>query len=170
MVHDLPTTPQKPTVLIVPGAACPSKPFYQPLCDVLNNKYGYATHTHDLPTASRSPPETAATLADDVAVFHDKLAILVEDGKDIVLIAHSYGGVVATDAAEGFAKVDREAQGLRGGIVKIVYLTCIVIGVGETAGEVCSRSGLDFKIMGPTDEVSKASLRSSRFPFVSFLF
>jgi pimeloyl-ACP methyl ester carboxylesterase len=146
MVQDLPTRPSKPIIIVVPGAACPSKPFYQPLCDTLTTTHGYTASTADLPSASRSPPQQAATLEDDAVVFHEKIAAAVENGEDVVVVAHSYGGMVATDATRGFAKADRDAQGLPGGVVRIVYLSCIVAGVGETAGEVCEKAGLAFKM------------------------
>lgn len=152
MVHELPQAP-KPTIIVVPGAACPSAHFYQPLCDVLTNTYKYTAITDDLVSSSRAPPETPGTLEDDASVFHAKITKLVEDGEEVVVVAHSYGGMVATDACQGLAKSDREAKGLKGGVVRIVYLTCIVAGVGETAGEVCERAGLKFK-MESVGEVS----------------
>ncbi len=145
MVHSLPTA-SKPTIIVVPGAACPSKHFYQPLCNTLSTLHGYAATTANLPSASRAPPETPGTLEDDAQVFHDKIAACVEEGEDVVVVAHSYGGMVASDAVKGFAKTEREERGLKGGVVRIVYLTCIVAGVGETAGEVCEKGGLKFKM------------------------
>ncbi|KAJ9602328.1 hypothetical protein H2200_013183 [Cladophialophora chaetospira] len=145
MVHELPSPP-KPTVVVIPGAACPSAHFYQPLCDVLSNTYNYTASTDDLPSASRAPPQTPGTLEDDVGVFHAKIAALVENGEDVVVVVHSYGGMVATDAVQGLARSERQSRGLKGGVVRIVYLTCIVAGVGETAGEVCERGGLKFKM------------------------
>ena len=56
--------------------------------------------------------------------------------------------MVATDAARGFARAERQAKGLQGGILRIVYLSCIVAEVDETAGEVCTKGGLAFKMEG----------------------
>ena len=81
------------------------------------------------------------------------IAPLVENGEDVVVVAHSYGGMVASDAVKDFARIERSEKGLKGGVVRIVYLTCIVAGVGETAGEVCEAGGLKFK-MEAVGEVS----------------
>lgn len=130
-----------PTIIVVPGAAC-RVVFYNGLVQRLISN-GYDAHTYDLLTASREPPQEPATLAEDAKFFHDKIEALANAGRDVVVVAHSYGGMVATDAVQGLAKTDRVSQGLAGGVVRIIYLTCIVAGVGQTAGELTAH--LDFK-------------------------
>jgi pimeloyl-ACP methyl ester carboxylesterase len=83
-------------------------------------------------------------LADDADFFHDKIEDLVSAGKDVVVVAHSYGGMVATDAAQGLSTAARADQGLAGGVSRIVYLASIVAEVGETAGELTANLKFDF--------------------------
>ncbi|KIW37879.1 uncharacterized protein PV06_09861 [Exophiala oligosperma] len=137
----------RPAIVLVPGAAC-RLIFYTDLVEQLSKDF--ETHAYDLLTASREPPQQAATLADDAAFFHDKIQDLVNAGKDVVVLAHSYGGMPATDSVQGLLKSDRASQGLPGGVVRIVYLSCIVGDVGQTAGELTS--DLDFGFMQPVGE------------------
>jgi pimeloyl-ACP methyl ester carboxylesterase len=153
MVH---APSSKPSILVIPGAACPSRPFYQPLCDKLSAVHGYKAQTADLQSASRAPPQTPATLEEDAGFFKEILTRLADHGEDVVVVAHSYGGMVATDAVQGLAKADREAQGQAGGVVKLVYLTCMVPGLGETGQEVFARGNFTFK-MNPVGEVCSSS-------------
>ena len=43
-------------------------------------------------------------------------------GNDIVVVGHSWGGIVVTGALDGLGKVQREQEGKSGGVFKIAYL------------------------------------------------
>ena len=146
------STSGKPTIIIIPGSACPI-PFYTDLVSILTG-HGYETHVHNLRSYTQSPAAGAepGSLADDAAYFHDKIEALADAGKDVVVVAHSYGGLVATDAAHGLSKAERAGAGQPGGVVRIVYLTCIVGPVGSTSSETCA-SLPKFEFMEAADEV-----------------
>jgi pimeloyl-ACP methyl ester carboxylesterase len=57
---------------------------------------------------------------------------LNDHGKDVVIIAHSYGGVVAGGAARGLAKGTRRAQGQTTGVVGLVYVAGNITLDGES--------------------------------------
>jgi hypothetical protein len=65
-------------------------------------------------------------------------AKIADEGKDIVLVMHSYGGIPATESAHGLAKKDREAAGKKGGIVALLYVAALlvqpVMSLGSTLG------------------------------------
>ena len=149
----------KPTILIIPGAGSPAA-MYKDLANYLITIGGYEVHVHDLLSASRSPPEEPAGLLEDAEFFHSKLAELCEAGKEVVVLCHSYGGLVATDAAHSLGKAERTRNELSGGIIKIVYLTCIVGPVGGTSAEVC-KNVPKYDFMVPTDEVCERPSASS---------
>lgn len=158
----------KPAIVIIPGAACPT-PFYTDLVSKLS-AYGYETHVHNLRSYTQSPAAGAVpgSLADDAAYFHDKIEALADAGKDVVVVAHSYGGLVATDAAHGLSKAERAAgSGQPGGVVRIVYLTCIVGPVGSTSAETCA-SLPKFEFMEAADEVCMLATLSLITPFFLF--
>lgn len=131
-------TTTNPTILIVPGSFSAASS-YDSLVNALV-ALSYPTFVSDLPSASRLPPAPAASMADDAAHFHGLAESLADEGRDIVILTHSYGGVPGTEAAKGLAKSDREAEGKKGGVIRLVYLTSIVPPVGgsliSTMGEV----------------------------------
>ena len=107
----------KPTVLIIPGSFSPAH-FYHGIVNSMKEA-GYEAFVYDLPSASRKPPQEAATLADDAEFFNR-------------LLPHSYGGLVASECVKGLSKAEREAAGKRGCVSKVVFLTSVVPPVGES--------------------------------------
>ncbi|KAE8346495.1 hypothetical protein BDV24DRAFT_176424 [Aspergillus arachidicola] len=92
---------------------------------------GYPTQTIAHPTNGAEPP--TKTLIDDTTNLRQTLSLLIDqEGKDVVLIAHSYGGLVISNAAEGFGKKDRGNRGLQGGIVLMVYMTALLVPRGKS--------------------------------------
>ncbi|KFY45646.1 hypothetical protein V494_00844 [Pseudogymnoascus sp. VKM F-4513 (FW-928)] len=134
-------TATKPTILIVPGSFSAAS-HYDMLVNTLHN-LSYSAVVDDLPSASRLPPAPAASMADDAAHFHGIAESLADKGHDIVIVTHSYGGIPGTEAARGLAKADRQAEGKKGGVVRLVYLTSIVPPVG----------GSQVSMMGEISEV-----------------
>ncbi|KEF56427.1 uncharacterized protein A1O9_08008 [Exophiala aquamarina CBS 119918] len=120
----------KPTIVIIPGSFSP-KSFYFTTVDKLR-EYGYEALVNDLPSASRLPPEEAATMYEDADYFRAVAEKLADEGKDVVFVTHSYGGVVGTEAAKGIVKTDRQAAGKPGGIIRLVYVTSVVPSPGNS--------------------------------------
>ena len=59
--------------------------------------------------------------------------LVVGQGKDVVVVAHSYGGVVASEAVkEELGKKARESKGERGGVVRLVYISGFVLDQGAS--------------------------------------
>jgi pimeloyl-ACP methyl ester carboxylesterase len=61
-------------------------------------------------------------MAGEVATVHAVMLPALDAGREIMLIGHSYGGLVITPAAKGLSTTERAAQGLEGGIKSVVYL------------------------------------------------
>jgi pimeloyl-ACP methyl ester carboxylesterase len=143
----------QPAIVIVPGSFSPPS-LYTGVSECLQ-KDGYETIIGTLESASREPPAPAATMEDDAAAFHAIIEKLANQGKDVVIVAHSYGGIVATQAAEGLAKTDREAGGKKGGIVRVVYLSSVVPEAGKSLQDVGGGTFPDYlsvkvSILAPT--------------------
>ena len=77
-----------------------------------------------------------------------------EQGKDVVLFAHSYGAHCGGLASAGLAKAVRKEKGDRGGIVGLIYLA------GVTAPEGSSVMGLLNNQWPRYMKVDQASLKS----------
>ncbi|KAE8323544.1 Alpha/beta hydrolase fold-1 [Aspergillus sergii] len=108
-------------------AYCP----HRPTCDLSKLNVGDVDH----PDFDLGPPaEGYPTDTDDVNGVVKLLDKLVnEDGKLVLLVAHSSGGWVATQAAipELQAKT-RRSEGKTGGLIGIFYMGAFVVPVGES--------------------------------------
>lgn len=104
----------------------------------------FSTHCPQLPSSSGW---AGATLADDVAVVRRTIEPLIAAGQQLVLIAHSYGGMVTSNASRGFSVRERQAQGLDGGIAHIVYLCSFMATAGESLQSITQSSGQDQSTM-----------------------
>lgn len=94
------------------------------------NERGYPTEAATLVTHGATDPNIG--LAEDVANVRSKIERLVEDGKDVVVVAHSYGGVPSSCAVEGLSVSDLAAQGKNGGVIMVVYVTSFAIESGAS--------------------------------------
>lgn len=124
-----------PSLVLIPGASATPEHYTAVLEGVrARNLEIQALH---LPSVAFSPPPgPPPTMYDDAAHIQSYVSKLVEDGKDVVLIAHSYGGTPSTQSVKGLSKKEREAQGLSGGVVGLAYMTVLLPEVGKAAGQV----------------------------------
>lgn len=53
--------------------------------------------------------------------------LLVHGGEDVVLLMHSYGGVVGTNAIAGLARRERQVRNLRGGVGQLIYVASFMV-------------------------------------------
>lgn len=123
----------KPTVLFVHGAWHTPKHF-APVRSIFE-KAGYPTLCPPLPSVGSFPP---VGLKEDAQCIAGELSrLIIEQEKEVVVIPHSYGGVVTTQAADAkFAKTARMADGKRGGVRSIMYMCAFVPPLGKTLAEV----------------------------------
>ena len=118
----------KPTVVWCPGLLHTQEHF-QPIVSALAKV--------SIPSVVISVPNIgagAATAApyDDVKTTRTKLQELVDEGKEVLVISHSYGGVPACQAIRGLEKSQRVKDNQHGGIIRIVFMGAFVIQEGES--------------------------------------
>ncbi|RDW78673.1 alpha/beta hydrolase [Aspergillus mulundensis] len=97
--------PTPPTLVLIPGSwhkpAC-----YDPIIALLQT-------THHLPYLAITLPSTTgnpdATFKDDIDAATSAIASQTAQGKDVVVIAHSYGGMVGNSAIKDFTR-PRQSQ------------------------------------------------------------
>jgi hypothetical protein len=80
-------------------------------------------------------------MADDAAHIASVVSPLVDAGKEIVLVAHSYGGVPVTESIKGLSLKERASNGQKGGIKSIVYFAALVPKLGESCGVTTADGG-----------------------------
>ena len=91
---------------------------------------GFPSECSKHPSAGAEPP--SKSLEDDVDNLRRVLVTVADQGKDIIVVAHSYGGVVASSAVEGLAKSARAERGNQGGVIKIVYVAAFALDKGQS--------------------------------------
>ncbi|CAG8241846.1 unnamed protein product [Penicillium salamii] len=120
-----------PVILLVPGAFGTPEGF-DGLLPYLTEA-GYATHPGSYPSCNPSDPAQVSS-SEDIAFLRNKvlLPLLNDQGKDVVIIAHSYGGVVAGGAAKELAKQTRTAQGHKTSVIGLIYVAGNITLDGES--------------------------------------
>lgn len=143
----------KPQILIIPGSYI-AAPSYQPLADIISTNHPTLSPPliYDLPSASSGPPNPAPTLPDDASFFASKITQLADQGLDIILVAHSYGGLVAREALKGLSKAEREMKGRPGGVIHVVHISPVVCEVGQSTVDLIK--GIEYDHIELVDEVS----------------
>lgn len=137
--YQYPRMATKPIIAFVPGA------YHEPLAyDLLLPSLhlaGYQTTAISLPSVRG--PSNMTDFGPDVAAIRNVVGGLVELGREVVVVSHSYGGTPATEAMRGLGKKQREAQGLLGGVVQLIYIAAGVPLEGENFAQSIVVSGHD---------------------------
>ncbi|KAL4940866.1 hypothetical protein BDV06DRAFT_230080 [Aspergillus oleicola] len=131
---------ERPSIVIVQGS------FQTPLVynDLLSGlrELGYSAHLPPLPSCSDVDNDDfpTRTLTDDANAVAKIIEQLVKEGKLVVVVMHSYGGIVGSDAIpESLSYKARQARGQKGGVIHLFYFTAFLLEKGksvlETFGE-----------------------------------
>jgi pimeloyl-ACP methyl ester carboxylesterase len=130
------STESKPVVVIVPASFSPPS-LYQQVVDDLDG-HGYTATTITLLSVTNDRPIPPATLIDDADHIKSVTSKLVDEGKDIIMVMHSYGGVCGTEAVHDIIKSKRVQDGKDGGVIELLYISSPVPRVG---GSVATEMG-----------------------------
>lgn len=109
-----------PTILFVPGLWEGSAPFSH-VASLLQAQ-GYPTEIATLPSTGTVSPGNPSML-DDIAAIRATVSNLVDKGQQVVLVLHSSGGFLGSNAIEGLSLKARQEKQLEGGVSKIIFLT-----------------------------------------------
>jgi pimeloyl-ACP methyl ester carboxylesterase len=97
---------QLPTLVFIPGAwhraTC-----YDKITKLLQEKHELKCISITLPSTTGNP---AATFKDDIDAAREAISSEISHGRDVVVIAHSYGGMVGNSAIKDFTQ-PRDAVG-----------------------------------------------------------
>jgi len=119
----------KPTLVLVHGSFHTPEHFGPLIADL--NKHNYKCIAVRLPTA-HSPKDPPPTLTDDTAVVRKAVVDELDQGRNVVVIAHSYGGVVTNNSLRGLCTKDRIAEGHSTSVLAIAFLCAILIPQGKS--------------------------------------
>lgn len=117
-----------PSILLVHGA-WHVVDYLQDLKTSLESR-GHKVYLPQLPSTGGGPH---ILLQDDVRVVRDILEAALAAGEEIVIAAHSYGGVVATEAVLAeYSKKYRSMTGARGGVLHAIYISAFLLMPGQS--------------------------------------
>ncbi|KAH8888931.1 alpha/beta-hydrolase [Thozetella sp. PMI_491] len=83
---------------------------------------GYTVVAPPLPTTGFTEGLAKVGLEDGANALRSTMAPFLQDGREIVMVAHSHGGMVATDSVIGETVQERKLRGELGGVKAIVYI------------------------------------------------
>ncbi|RDW82484.1 alpha hydrolase-16 [Coleophoma cylindrospora] len=119
----------KPVFLLVPGA-WHSPDSFSPTTKLLE-KAGYEVKGVNLPSIGASPHHTSNE--QDVQAIRNVLNPILSSGKDVVVIMHSYGGTVGSEAlGEYVADMEKGEKPGRGKVVRMVFCTAFCLPIGSS--------------------------------------
>ena len=119
----------KPALVLVTGSwHIPAT--YSKLTDALRSS-GYEVHVPRLPTTNQVRPPNG-DLASDTTLIRGYVESLVEAGRTVVVIMHSYGGQVGTNTLCGLGLDKRTQHQDRptGGVTHLIYLCAFALPEG----------------------------------------
>ena len=70
----------------------------------------------------------------DAQVVRSQVISLIDKSREIIMLLHSYGGAVGTEAVKGLSANECAAKGLRGGVTRLIYMCGFMLQVGESVG------------------------------------
>ncbi|KAF4969934.1 hypothetical protein FSARC_2920 [Fusarium sarcochroum] len=120
----------KPALVIIPGNFSLPR-FWSTIQQSVQAK-GYPVDVVGLQSSREQTVDPAPGLAEDVKEASSVLDKHIKQEKDVVLLMHSYGGMVGTEATRGLSRLEREKAGLKGGIVRLVFLAAIFAPPGKS--------------------------------------
>lgn len=122
------TPTASPVFVLAPGA------WHTPDCyDILVGKLhaqGLETCAVAYPSVGAEPPTKG--LFDDAAAVRAEIEALTNQGRQVIVVGHSYGGLVIAEAVKGLGYKQRQAEGKTGGVTLVVYLAAFVTPKGAS--------------------------------------
>ncbi|KAF2653556.1 alpha/beta-hydrolase [Lophiostoma macrostomum CBS 122681] len=116
--------PTRSTIVIIHGGWGTPGTYFK-LTDALKSA-GYEVHLPPLPSMNGSRPPNAGLDA-DTNVVRSCVEALLNEGKNVIAVMHSYGGQVGTNALYDLSVDTRSKNKLPGGVTDLVYLTAYAV-------------------------------------------
>ncbi|KAH8756650.1 Alpha/beta hydrolase fold-1 [Diaporthe sp. PMI_573] len=120
----------KPVIVFLPGAF--SRPSDFDLVSDPLREVGYEVHVVHHPSSPDVLVQPTPSMYDDADNIHRLVESLADEGKNIVIVMHSYGGLPGTQACEGLSRTERLRASKPGGIVRLLYVGAAIAPVGSS--------------------------------------
>ncbi|ORY17765.1 Alpha/beta hydrolase fold-1 [Clohesyomyces aquaticus] len=128
-----------PTIVLVHGA-WHTPPNYQSFNDALTAA-GFSVYCPHLPSCNNNSPPSAS-LTEDVGAVRKVVEQRVEAGELVLMIMHSYGGIVGTNAVtDRLLRSTRATNGQPGGVIHLLYQCAYLLQPGASVMDICKAAG-----------------------------
>lgn len=118
---------QKPTVLFVHGAWHNASCWDSTRAEL--KKLSYPSEAVQLKSSGNA---VTTHLEDTAIVRHALESLIVSEGKNVILVMHSYGGVAGTNAVLGLEAAARQEKGEKGGIIHCLFIAAFLVPKGQS--------------------------------------
>ena len=122
----------KPTFILVHGA-WHSSGCWLPVTQVLELR-GYKCIALDLPGVIRSPSDKPTDGQRDVDMVRKNVLAELDRGNDVVLVCHSWGGVISSSALRDLDSEARSAAGFETSVIGIAAISAFMLLEGKRVG------------------------------------
>jgi pimeloyl-ACP methyl ester carboxylesterase len=124
----------QPAVIFVPGAWHSPDCFHKVI--TLLSAKGFTTRKVDLPSVGRSPP--VSSLEPDAEAIRTAALAEMQNGHDVTVVCHSYGGIPTSQALKGLDKPQNAGEGR---VSAIVYIAAYLLPENVTLGAATAAHG-----------------------------
>lgn len=112
----------RPVLIFTPGAWHSPEVFD----DVISKLTAFGYKCLALPLQAVVQKPAVKDLQPDIATVREAVLQQADSGKDVVVVAHSWSGIVVMGALDGLSKQEREKVGKKGGVVKLAFMCSFV--------------------------------------------
>ncbi|PYI15178.1 hypothetical protein BO99DRAFT_406114 [Aspergillus violaceofuscus CBS 115571] len=120
-----------PTIAFLPGAWL-TPTFYAPFLHTLTTTTALPTTHIPYPSLDPAHPATADCQTDTAAIRTQLRTLIESDGREVILVMHSYAGMpgAAAAAAHGLSRSARQRAGQPGGVVGMIFIAAFLVPEG----------------------------------------
>ena len=118
----------KPTLVFAPGAW--HTPSYFDQIRHLAHSEGYPSSIVSFPTYCGASNPPLSNNEADVVSIRTVVCPLVESGKEVILIMHSYAGIPGCSALKGLSRMERMTEAKEGGVTGLLFVAALLSPVG----------------------------------------
>ena len=107
---------------------------------------GFSVHVQNFPSLDAVEPDAATCQADVDAARQQLLGLIEGGGQEVLVVCHSYGGIVGAGAAQGLSQRARRKQGKQGGVLGLVFITAFIVPEQISLGDFMGGKGAPYII------------------------
>lgn len=119
----------KPAFVFAPGAWHPANSFDN-VTSILTEQ-GYECRSIAFPSVTRATEIKDALLTEDITTIRSVIEPLVDAGRNVVLIMHSWAGVPCCSGLQELTRAERQGKSLDGGVGYLFFINSFFGNLGE---------------------------------------